>query len=686
MTHASESFFTIPELLESLAPYLAPHDLAQLLRTNRFLNSVFTRYFWVDVTIDTERAFIRLVQSPEACTALYRNIGTIRFLKTRADFFLYYIEGLYAYMDTQPDVTLRHPNYLRRPDTTRCPSITIVPFPPITQLTRLDVNTRTAYNPRTQTAYNFQNPYYFQNAYSSGLPPPVSASTLDLGLSVCWFISLNTGLTHLTLQDEPLRGHFLSRVFARTVSRLSFLQHLEFRGSGEEMALRTFQMIMMTCPASLGSIMAYTYTRDDLHEPFVLDSYDTMEVEEEGPLEVRTEPLPRVKRLHVPWNMTGYSTEVLCRLLELCPIVEAFDVPLLEPPIISTVAKTIKDCWPCLQELTVDVCNFDYHGRGILAISETIDPGLLRVISSNDFSDSWSTRTLDVFQRHSETLREIRFPRSYWFKSRTIQGILTSCRALEHLEVDGRRVFQIKLWLDDMDQDVPWVSTRLRYLKMAVDWNNKRDKPTPLPKDPVVPPVRMRIGGYNEKMHAILASRMRLGKNSGLMMAEDTEPVKTELPDVNGLRRSRLRWFYWQLGRLTELEYLDLKATSGFPEEELSGQLRPYSEFTFPRLLSLSDPSTAEQAGGARGKVGYLSELGQLKKLKVLRGSFRVDRPAVRANMGQREVEFIHDHWPELRRAEFLPNDYETNPDVNIPSHMQWLLERRPWLRLCRDS
>ncbi|KAG0272176.1 hypothetical protein BGZ95_012086 [Linnemannia exigua] len=679
----SESFFSIPELIDELAPYLVPQDLLQLLKTSRQFYSYFTPYFWLDVTIDTEPAFLRLIRSPEACAALYRNLRLTRSLKIKADFLLYYIEGLYLYMDTHPEVVLPHPHYLRRPHTTKTSLVTFVPFPPLTQLVRLDVSTATAY---PAISYTMADDPTRASYYPRPLPD-LSTTTLDLGLSMCWFISLNPGLTHLTLRDESLQESHLCRVFARTVSRLSHLRQLLLSGNGgENMPIQSFLMIMLTCPPTLEILQGFNYGEERIRLPNP-DLYDCMELDVEGPLEVRQQPLLNLRRLKFPWNTMGYTPDMIQTMMKICPNIEAMDVPLIsveDPESFRVVAKTFMKICPHIQELSMEVVRFDYHGLGILPIMEEMEANTLQVWAMGSFSDLWKTRTLDVIQRHSETMREVRFPLTHRLKSSTIQGILTSCRALEHLEVGGFVAMRVKLWLDDMEPDTPWVCTRLRYLKLTVDWNDKRDKPHPPPEPE--PTVRMSLGLINDGMNAILASRMRLGNAPAPPKPEDHDKIVGIMARAaNERRRTRLARFYKQLGRLTNLEVLDLRATSGFPEEEPTNVLRPYTEYALPRLLSLFDNTmNLEQGGGKeqRGKVGYLSELGQLRKLRELRGSFRIDRPTVKANMGQREVEFMHEHWPELRMIELLPANYETREDFEVPSHIQWFMEQRPFTKM----
>ncbi|KAG0374425.1 hypothetical protein BGX24_010421 [Mortierella sp. AD032] len=451
------------------------------------------------------------------------------------------------------------------------------------------------------------------------------------------------------------------------------------------MPIQSFLMIMLTCSPTLEILQGFNYGEERILLPD-LDIYDRMELDEEGPVQVRQQPLYKLRRLKFPWNMMGYTPDIIQTLLKICPNVEAMDVPLISgeaPGSFRVVAKAFKELCPRIQELSMEEVHFDYHGLGFLPVMEEIEANTIQVWSMGSFSDSWKTRTLDVIQRHSETMREIRFPRTNWFKSSTIQGILTSCQALEHLEVGGDVAMRVKLWLDDVEPDTPWVSTRLRYLKLVVDWNDKRDKPHPPPKPE--PGVRMSLGLINDRMNAILASRMRLG-NAPASNPEDHDKIAgIKARATNERRRTRLARFYKQLGKLTHLEVLDLRVTSGFPEEEPTNVLRPYTQYALPRLLSLvNNAMNMEQGGGneQRGKVGYLSELGQLKKLRELRGSFRIDRPTVKAYMGQREVEFMHEHWPELRLIELLPADYETREGFKIPSHIQWFMEQRPFTKM----
>ncbi|KAF8940429.1 hypothetical protein BGZ47_007755 [Haplosporangium gracile] len=352
MAPASETFFPIPELVHNLAPYLTSQDLLQLLRTNRNNYTAFTPYFWTDVTINTSNAIVRLMESPEACEALYRNIGFIRFLRTKADFLLFYIED------------------------------------------------------STPTSTRDRMSFYLTQFISAApqLLGDVSTAALDLGLSMCWFISLNRGLTHLTLLDEPLKGHHLGRVFARTASRLPCLRQLRF-SCMRNMASSTFRMILLTCPLTLEPLQGYNYL-NDYNEKYGLDLYNSMEMDEEGPLEVRQEPLYRLTRLRFPWHMLGYEVDQLVQMMKVCPNVEAWDVPLTrgEGPL-GKMAVAVKDLWPRLRELTAKVVHFDSLGQGVLPIMEKID--------------------------------------------------MNQLQALEHLEIGGAEAIRIKFWLEDMDPEVP---------------------------------------------------------------------------------------------------------------------------------------------------------------------------------------------------------------------------------------
>ncbi|KAF9086952.1 hypothetical protein BGX23_008443 [Mortierella sp. AD031] len=108
-----------------------------------------------------------------------------------------------------------------------------------------------------------------------------------------------------------------------------------------------------------------------------------------------------------------------------------------------------------------------------------------------------------------------------------------------------------------------------------------------------------------------------------------------------------LERLYWQIGQLTELEYLDLRTDvkGGLWLPDGVSWREQYKKTSFPGLFTL--------AGWRTGRFGYLHLLSGLKKLEVLQGSVYADTPAAEATMDVRELVWIEENWLVLRSAEF---------------------------------
>lgn len=135
-----------------------------------------------------------------------------------------------------------------------------------------------------------------------------------------------------------------------------------------------------------------------------------------------------------------------------------------------------------------------------------------------------------------------------------------------------------------------------------------------------------------------------------------------------------LERFYRKLGELTELEYLDLRATPT-PSTPASSRESRMSLRSFPGMLSLGNESA--------GRPGYLRLLEGWKKLKYLKGSMQVYTAETSMTVGQDEFAWMVDNWPCLRQAAFLPptseywdRDYERRPEI------LWLKDSKPRLMI----
>ncbi|KAG0079909.1 hypothetical protein BGZ90_001318 [Linnemannia elongata] len=123
-------------------------------------------------------------------------------------------------------------------------------------------------------------------------------------------------------------------------------------------------------------------------------------------------------------------------------------------------------------------------------------------------------------------------------------------------------------------------------------------------------------------------------------------PSKASWTERDHRHWEELGKFYAQIGSLTRLEVLNLKAI-GEDYLELTGSLSPF-ETCLPGLLALEDPTTTD------GQIGHLSKLTGLTKLRELRGSFVWTNKEAAARMGEREVDWFATHLPALRIATFV--------------------------------
>ncbi|KAF9127108.1 hypothetical protein BG015_004597 [Linnemannia schmuckeri] len=108
------------------------------------------------------------------------------------------------------------------------------------------------------------------------------------------------------------------------------------------------------------------------------------------------------------------------------------------------------------------------------------------------------------------------------------------------------------------------------------------------------------------------------------------------------------------------------------------------ADASFPGLLSLGDESL--------GRRGYLSWLSGLTKLRELRGHVQATTSETSKTVGQKELEWMLEHWPRLKVIELLPalRDRHGKPrslfPVDLsPPHIVWLQKQRPDLYITQE-
>ncbi|KAG0306886.1 hypothetical protein BGZ97_000585 [Linnemannia gamsii] len=138
--------------------------------------------------------------------------------------------------------------------------------------------------------------------------------------------------------------------------------------------------------------------------------------------------------------------------------------------------------------------------------------------------------------------------------------------------------------------------------------------------------------------------------------------------------------FYTQIGALTRLEVLNLKAIGQPNPAEPDCFLSQY-ETCLPGLLALEDPTTNDL------RIGHLSKLAALINLRELRGSFVWTNVEASARLGEREVEWFVNHLPALRSATFVSHEsFRASSNQGTPSRIEGLCRllesRRPGLQI----
>ncbi|KAF9084814.1 hypothetical protein BGX29_002322, partial [Mortierella sp. GBA35] len=286
---------------------------------------------------------------------------------------------------------------------------------------------------------------------------------------------------------------------------------------------------------------------------------------DQGPLVPRTTPLPRLKTLHVPTTPRPHLPVVLRSLLQHSPSLEQLYLSHLDKaaeglePIIDSLAV---QC-PQLSSLTFQTgCSGEY----LMRIMEIVPEQGLKTFRCRYICDSDSERMMTVFMGHSTSLQRIELTHCSRVASTVIQSVLTTCTGLEVLRVRERNPQGAVSLTFAHAVEHDWVCTNLRKLTLSV-WITQN------------------------------------GRNPNIWTKDDYQHWED------------LGRFYAQIGALTRLEVLNLKAIGQPDLANPKSFLSPY-ETCLPGLLALEDPASEGL------QIGHLSRLGGLTKLRELRGSF----------------------------------------------------------------
>ncbi|KAF9118469.1 hypothetical protein BGW39_001156 [Mortierella sp. 14UC] len=359
-----------------------------------------------------------------------------------------------------------------------------------------------------------------------------------------------------------------------------------------------------------------------------------------GPIKKRKEPLRRL----TDWSLTVQSAHVdgstFISLLKYLPELLSIDVPAVNntisqhDPQINNIAHRIITHCPKLKHLR-SRCVGPY-ARGALAcrIAKLKPRNTLESFQFTNLDDTirqslcFDTR----IAHHKQSIKRIVLDDWVKVRASTFKNILCQHSALEVFKTSASKLCQRKVEFGALSSD-QWISTGLQELQLD----------------------------------------LTLGFSS-------TRPILPEL-NSSSLFTKNLDRFYRQIGALPQLRILDLKlSTESFQtanyNDNSDSDNTDYMSKTFPGMMVLEDQ--------AAGRLGWLQSLAKLTQLEELHGSFNVDSMLPGFKFGQREADWVVEHWPKLKFIELY-----TIPEgvlVEYSPAVQSLLDRRSGLKVVKRS
>ncbi|KAG0363941.1 hypothetical protein BGX24_004816 [Mortierella sp. AD032] len=230
-----------------------------------------------------------------------------------------------------------------------------------------------------------------------------------------------------------------------------------------------------------------------------------------------------------------------------------------------------------------------------IEIMETLPENQVRTLNYHSDSDCYLDEVMAgrTLLRHSRTLRMITFDSTV--SSATQRMILGSCEVLEEFSCSRSPIN-----LNDAATASPWASSKMTTLDLKVC---------------ISPPA---------------SSATQYIPSAG-----------------ENLTFSQLEIFYRQIGRQTNMEYLNLHLHQEETVDPESMTVSRKVHGPFPGILTLKD--------NPEGRPGFLDLLAGLSKLQVIGGDIVTGARDGKLAVDAKEVDWILEHWPCLRRESFLP-------------------------------
>ncbi|KAF9154134.1 hypothetical protein BG015_001768 [Linnemannia schmuckeri] len=615
MDTACDRFFKATELVAMVAMLLPKKSIVHLMLTCKRLNKISSPYLYH--TLDLEHLHEALCTSPDALLALSARSRSVRDITMSEGFFNQYYRGILALQDLQHTVSATFPTLPPWLPPVDFRTTLVVPFPPMSDLQSLSCTISRYYRSMNSALAAL----YHSGGYLA---------------QVCFVVQLSSRLTSVTLNGLPMFCMDDVNLLARTLTGLTQLQKLYISlYSTAEILDHTIPAIFFSLPKT---IKIFNLRQEFNPDDSGLSTTDRGVRTIHNPVERRQEPLLQLTHWQVETD-NGFAVETFRSMIQQCPtLVE------IEMPKIQALPDDIYDIRTGLAQFIVDRCanlhtliqcddTHDQEGEMAMEIMDIMPENTLKALKFKEIVEI-PGELGDAIGRHVASLTTISILYAELTED-TILTILATCEALEVFDVETEAGYysDCEVHLENLVA-IPWASARLRTLKLIIN-----------------------IGSTE-----IIRSPIYLRDAPVLLSDEERDQL------------SLLESLYERIGFLTELEHLSLciSAPDGYFEDE--GEDEDDDEikinwdyYVFPGMLTLD-------GNKAKGLPGYLGLLSGLKKLKTLEGFVNAVAKETKATMGWKEVEWIKENWPCLKKAEFFSNLSEIRPCF------AWLKEQMPGL------
>ncbi|KAF9549253.1 hypothetical protein EC957_004553 [Mortierella hygrophila] len=628
MQHSASSiFFQTPELRVRLSTFLTKKSIARLAKTCHRLRNSFVPLLWRDLELTVDK---KVETSLQELMNLGRRAKFVSSLVISRGYLIMYINGLRDDASSDADPTaflIGRPPWLPVPDSEYCLP---AKFYPMNRLTRLECSL----NGGPQDLYV---------ARVAGVEIQYPPQEL---VQLCWLIQLNPGLTHVSLRSVYFRSSLDVRSLARAINSLDHLSRLRIDSIPSRDNWRhVYWTMFLCCSPSLESLVIEVGGVPKGFVPQLTPGPEDLDVML-GPLRLYsdTEPRPNLRHLVLPMS-TMADMSLYFHILRLCPRLQRLDLELL-----GSRKKDIRAIGPWIQQHCPEVSTVRVRQEQRLHIEDVV----LELLAG--LNTSWSTlqrvhyekfvegeprSMVNMVYQHHRTLRDVRLTDARTVYSAGIRALLTTCAGLERLEIVNDEGPTGRADIEDLVAQ-PWVCHGLRVLQMRVIWGDFEDRCPYYLQDP----------------------------NTGLSPKDYARWVLLEK-------------FYFQVGSMTKLEVLGLKAylevnIEDIPNHELYNGIEDdmRDKASFPQLMTLGNEAT--------DRVGYLNYLCRLKNLRELRGSVHLVSEEIEETFRQREVEWVARHWPRLKVIELIQYQAAKPKRIKGNIHLNWLMKHLPGIDIRR--